>query len=201
MPTDSRHYKSTAPQAKQPRVRGASALGGNHRHSTLATSLREGRLGIELDPVAGVGRLCRVAVRRGVVGRPSPAVSEPAVAATGGLQPGPGRLLLLVDLLRRGRQRGAPRHRLPADLPGPAAAVRVRLADHRTPGTDRAQPEHGLHRRLHFRPLWPLAAAGGDGGGDRADRRDPLRGPAVQGGGDEPVGAGRTGPGPGWPVH
>ena len=41
------------------------------------------------------------------------------MAAAGGLQPGAGGVLLVVDVLRRGRQRGAQRHRLSADLPGP----------------------------------------------------------------------------------
>jgi hypothetical protein len=41
----------------------------------------------------------------GTVGR----CTRPAVAAAGGLQPGTGRVLLVVDLLRRGRHRRAQR--------------------------------------------------------------------------------------------
>src|SRR5690606_29189714 len=80
-----------------------------------------------LGPVAGVGRLCRAAVRGGVDRRPLSALSAATLAATAGLQPGAGGLLLVLDLLRRGRHRGALGHRLPADLPGSDAAAPVRL--------------------------------------------------------------------------
>src|SRR3546814_2835474 len=51
----------------------------------------------------------------------------------------------------------------------------------------------GVDRRLHRRALRPLAAAGGDGVGDRADRRGAVPGAAVQGGRGEPGRAGRAG--------
>src|SRR3546814_5353401 len=43
----------------------------------------------------------------------------------------------------------------------------------------------GVDRRLHRRALRPLAAAGGDGVGDRADRRGAVPGAAVQGRSEE----------------
>ncbi len=147
--------------------------------------------GLQLGSAAGLGCLCRAAVRRGVVGRPTADVPRPAVAAAGGLQPGAGRVLLVVDLLRRGRHRRAQRRGLPAHLHRPAAAAVVRLAHHRAPGADRAQPERGVHRRFHFLALRPLAAAGGAGGDHRADRHHSVPGPAVQSGGDEPAGTDR----------
>jgi len=134
---------------------------------------------------------CRTAVRGGVVGRPAPDVSGSSVVAAGGLQPCLGGVLLVVDVLRRGRFGGALWHRLSADLSRPAADADVRLAHHRAAGLDRAQRERGLDRRLHLLTLWPLKATGGVGRADRLDRRDPVSGAAVQGGGDEPAGIDR----------
>ncbi|KAG0946168.1 hypothetical protein G6F31_014358 [Rhizopus arrhizus] len=113
------------------------------------------------------------------------------MAAAGGLQPGAGGVLLVVDLLRRGGHRRAQRCGLSADLYRPLAAAAVRLAHHRAPGADRAQPERGLHRRFHLFAFRPLAAAGSAGGDHRADRHHSVPGPAVQSGGDEPAGADR----------
>src|SRR5690606_19617571 len=90
-------------------------------------SVRRRMLDFQLDVAARFARLRRAAVRRGVVGRPPADVPGPAVAAAAGLQPGAGRVLLVVDVLRRGRHRGALRHRLPADLPGAVADADVRL--------------------------------------------------------------------------
>src|SRR5690606_6007869 len=91
-----------------------------------------------MDAAPGVGRLCRDPVRGGMGRRPLSAVSATLMAAAGRLQPGARGVLLVLDLLRRGRLGGAQRHRLPADLSGPAAAVAVRLAHPGTSGADRA---------------------------------------------------------------
>src|SRR5690606_40012818 len=69
----------------------------------------------------GMGRpgfccLCGAAVRGGLVGRSSCPVPEPALAAPRSVQPGPGGVLLVLDLLRcRGIGR-ALRHRLPTHI-------------------------------------------------------------------------------------
>src|SRR5690606_39576475 len=81
-----------------------------------------------MDPDAGLGGLCRPAVRGGLVGRPPAALSQPAVAAAAGVFAGAGGVLLVLDLLWRGRHRRQVGPGLPADLPGADPAVRVRLA-------------------------------------------------------------------------
>src|SRR5512146_1318112 len=75
---------------------------------------------------ARLARLCRGIVRAGVLRRSPPAVSEPHLVAPAGLQHGAGRVLLVVDVLRRGRHRSRLEPVVPADLPWADPAVRVR---------------------------------------------------------------------------
>ena len=102
-----------------------------------------------------------------------------------GVLAGAGGVLLVVDVLWRGRHRRAHRARLPADLPRPAADAAVRLAHPGAAGADLRRAPHRLHRRLPVLALRPRAGSGGAGRRGRADRGGAVRRAAVQGGGDE----------------
>src|SRR5688572_123138 len=89
---------------------------------TLGRSLREMTAGDSgLAAAAGFGGLCRRAVRGGLSRRPARHGVPGEVAAAGGLLAGAGGVLLVVDLLRRGRHRLAHRPGIPAHLSWPAA--------------------------------------------------------------------------------
>ncbi len=142
-----------------------------------------------LGASAGVGGLCRPAVRRRLSRRPPPAVSDATAAAAAGVQPGAGGVLLVVDVLRRGRQRDHLGLELLRHLPRADPAVRAGAAPDRAHDPHRQGPEHHLDRRLHRLAVRQVAAARRGSGPDCADCRHPLRGTAVQGGCDEHPGA------------
>ncbi len=140
---------------------------------------------VGLDPAVGGACLRRPAVHRRLAGRTPAAAGAGTARARHRLCPGAGGVLLVVDLLRRGRNRRARRTGVPADLPGADPAAAVRLAHPRAAGAGLDPPPDRLDRRLPVLTLRTRARAGGGGGGAGGDRRDPLLRAAVQGGGDE----------------
>src|SRR5690554_6256865 len=104
--------------------------------------------GCRVGPAGGVAAVRGAAVRSGLLRRPPAAVSGTHRAAPDRLQPGAGGLLLLVDVLWRGRHRGGVRLELPADLSGADPAVRVRHRGLEAPGAGGARTEHHVDRGL-----------------------------------------------------
>src|SRR3546814_12790314 len=93
--------------------------------ATLALSPSRAPHAAWLDIAAGLRGLRRAAVRGGLVGRPPSAVFDGShLAAAAGLQPVAGGLLLVVDVLRRGRYGHAHRLRQFRDPPGSASEDR-----------------------------------------------------------------------------
>src|SRR5690606_14093341 len=140
---------------------------------------------VRLAPVAGGACLRGPAVHGRLAGRTPSGAGAGATGAAGGLHAGAGGVLLVVDVLRRGRHRRAHRSGLPADLPRPDPVAAVRLADPGAAGAGLGPPPHRLDRRLPVLALRPRARAGGAGRGAGGDRGDPLLRAAVQGGGHE----------------
>src|SRR5690606_22086870 len=112
-----------------------------------------------LDTAAGVGRLRRHAVPGRPLRRPARGDAEASLAATGGVFAGAGGVLLVVDVLRRGRHRGTHRPRVFADLPWAAAAVAVRLAAAGAAGAGLRRAAHHLDRRFPVLALRSRAGA------------------------------------------